>query len=297
MAGILEELEEFEVPLLAVLSLVVLAAGFLIYQTIPIPMLIGQVSTTGASTMTGMTHDSNSLDAQAIVNEVTPPEGITIDAVWGNVVQDMIKAGALDPNKLANLLASKYGQQITPEMYKILTTPNLNEKITINSNNAVFMMYVFGMMAKHNDNPIIHNSPWTIPNIFSEAGRDGWGDVNLISLTSDQQSLAQYIADNAYRPCCGQPTSKPDCTHGFSLLGLIELMASQGFDKSEIYKASLAFNSYWFPSNYIFDALYFKTAENKDWNQVDAEKVMGRDYSSLSGAMAVQSYLKSAGII
>jgi len=74
-------------------------------------------------------------------------------------------------------------------------------------------------------------------------------------------------------------------------------MASQGFSKEEIFKASVAFNSYWFPANYIYDAIYFKVAENKDWHQIDPAVIMGRDYSSLSGAMKVQSYLKSSGVV
>jgi hypothetical protein len=284
---------EFEIPKLAAYVLLSLAIGFLLYQLSPfISSVTGLVIAPTSSSS-----NNNGIDFNKIIEQVTPKKGITINAVWGNVVQDMIKKGVLDVNKLRATLQQRYGIQLGPEEEKILTTPNLNEKITINSDNAVFLMYIFGILAKHNNNPIIHNSPFKIPRIFSDAGRDGWGDVDLITLTPEQQAIVEYTSSNSYRPCCGQPTSRPDCTHGFSLLGLQELMASQGFSKEEIFKASVVFNSYWFPANYIYDAIYFKVAENKDWHQVDPAVIMSRDYSSISGAMKVQSYLKSLGII
>ncbi len=291
--------EEFEIPRVAVYVFVVLAAAFMIYQLSPFWLKYVEASplTSHTTEIDADVSDGGALNLQAIADQVNPKEGITVDVVWWNVVQEMIKSGALDPDKLRLTLAGRYGQQLTPEMERILTTPNLNEKLRIGNDNAVFMMYVLGILAKRTNNPILHSSPWQIPNIFSDASANGWGDLDLIKLTPEQQAIAEYVANNAYRPCCGQPAAKPECTHGFSLLGLIYLMAEQGFTKEEIFKASVAFNSHWYPSNYVFNAIYFKATEGRDWNDVDAELVMSRDYSSITGAMKVQSYLKSAGII
>ncbi|MEM0481175.1 MAG: hypothetical protein QXQ14_03295 [Candidatus Aenigmatarchaeota archaeon] len=238
-----------------------------------------------------------SIDLQQIINEVLPPEGYESKAVWGNIVQDMIKAGILDKEKLRATLKQRYGQDLTPEMEEILNTPNLNKRIRIDKNNAVFMMYILGIIAKHNNNSIIHNSPFKIPDIFSEAGRDGWGDVNLIKLTPEQQAIAEYVANNAYRPCCGQPTSRPDCTHGFSLLGLIYIMASQGFSKEEIFRDALYFNAHWFPRHYTLLALYFKVKENKDWKEVNPELALSAEYSTVIASRRIEQELRSMGII
>ena len=101
---------------------------------------------------------------------------------------------------------------------------------------------------------------------------------------------------NSYRPCCGNPTGHPDCSHGFSALGLVQLMAAQGYSQEEMFDAFVKFNSFWFPSTYIQDALYFQLAEGKNWDEVDKALVAGKDHSSLSGANAVKNYLKGLGI-
>ncbi|MBI2009610.1 MAG: hypothetical protein HYS86_00385 [Candidatus Chisholmbacteria bacterium] len=90
------------------------------------------------------------------------------------------------------------------------------------------------------------------------------------------------IAQNTYRPCCNNSTFYQDCNHGSALLGLLELGASQGLTEAQLYQEALAFNSFWFPHNYIQTALYFKVANNTDWEYVDARLVLGYDYSAVS---------------
>ena len=159
-------------------------------------------------------------------------------------------------------------------------------------------MYVLWALAKHNDNQIIHDSPFA--DSFGTdydigVGRPGYGDTKLLTLTPEQQAVAKNVAENSYRPCCGQPASKPDCSHGYSALGLIQLMASEGFSEKEIYDAFVKFNTFWFPANYIKDALYFKVTENKSWDQVDKQLVAGPQFSSSSGAQQVAAALQNAG--
>ncbi|OHA13626.1 MAG: hypothetical protein A3G49_05835 [Candidatus Sungbacteria bacterium RIFCSPLOWO2_12_FULL_41_11] len=66
-------------------------------------------------------------------------------------------------------------------------------------------------------------------------------------------------------------------------MGLLELGASQGLTEDELYREALAFNSFWFPQNYIQTAVYFKAVKNIDWEKVDPKIVMGKDFSSSSG--------------
>lgn len=274
-------------------TLLVLAIFALGYQILP--MVTGNTfSGTGAAVATG--HDNPDLDS--VIAQVLPEEGFTIDAKWQDSVSKMVKAGVLDAKKLDDILTKRYGQPLTDEQKKLLTSDYSDEKLTINSKNAVFMMYILWTLAKHNDNSILHDSSFA--QYFKDydigVGKTGYGDTKLIELTSEQQEIAKYAALNSYRPCCGNPTGHPDCSHGFSALGLIELMASQGYTKEQIFDAFVKFNSFWFPSTYIQDALYFKLAENKDWDNVDKELVAGKQYSSLSGAYAVKKYLQDLGL-
>lgn len=276
--------------LFAFLILAVFAIG---YQVIPL-VFASTFGITGGATSAG--HDN--LDLDGIVTQVIPENGFTIDAKWGDSVSKMVKSGVLDVDKLNNIMTKRYGQPMTEEQKKLLTDDYSNEKLTINSKNAVFMMYILWTLAKHNDNSILHDSPFA--QYFQDydigVGKVGYGDTRLIELTPEKQEMAKNVALNSYRPCCGNPTGHPDCSHGFSALGLIELMAEQGYTKEQIFDAFVKFNSYWFPSTYIQDALYFKLAENKEWSDVDKELVASKQYSSLSGSYAVKQYLQNLGL-
>ena len=71
--------------------------------------------------------------------------------------------------------------------------------------------------------------------------------------------------------------SRLQSRHG--MLGLLELMASQGVSEEEMYKAALAVNSYWFSDTYITIAKYLKS-QGKDWSNADPKEILGYNYSS-----------------
>ncbi|MBI2076370.1 MAG: hypothetical protein HYT72_03935 [Candidatus Aenigmarchaeota archaeon] len=271
-------------------------AGLLIIALFSLGLQI--IPTAGATQITGAATDPHGLNVDEITLQVLPEKGFTIDARWGDSVSKMVKAGVLDVNKLNDLLTKRYGQPLTAEQKKLLTDDYSEEKLAINSKNAVFVMYVLWTLAKHDDNQILLSSPFasSFKGYDIGVGKAGYGDTKLIELTPEQQDIAKYVALNSYRPCCGNPTGHPDCSHGFSALGLIELMANQGYTKEQIFDAFVKFNSFWFPSTYIQDALYFKLAEKKDWNDVSKELVAGKQYSSLSGSYAVKKYLQELGL-
>ena len=77
-----------------------------------------------------------------------------------------------------------------------------------------------------------------------------------------------------------------DCNHGSAAMGIIELGVSQGLSDNDIYKAILAFNSFWFPTNYFETAMYFTVVKHTDWNELDPKMLLGQDYSSITGWMA-----------
>ncbi|HLD57923.1 MAG TPA: hypothetical protein VJA47_06445 [archaeon] len=258
-----------------------------------VPMGLSGFATTSSSNSQPA---AGSADINAITEKVVPEAGFKISAKWGDVVKKMVDTGALDPVKLENIITKKYGQEMDPEWKAIMAGKDTN--LEINAKNSVFMMYVLWILAKDNDNKILHDSPFA--DSFGQdydigAGKKGYGDLKLLSLTPEQQEIAKKVAENAYRPCCGQSTARPDCSHGFSALGLIQLMASQGFTEKEIFDAFIKFNSFWFPANYIQTALYFKISESKDWEQVDKQLIAGQQFSSVTGAQQVKKALQNAG--
>ena len=222
-----------------------------------------------------------------IIETVTPKAGFETSIRWDGVVTKMVKAGVLDPAKLENILVKRYGQEMKPEWRAILAGQDAN--LSINNDNAVFMMYLLWTLSKHNKNEILTNSPFAkyFKNYDIGVGRAGYGDLQLLSLTPGQQAVAKKVAENANRPCCNNSTAAPDCSHGYSALGLVQLMASQDFSEQEIFKTFVQFNSFWFPETYIKDALYFKITQGKDWSDVNKELIAGKEYSSLSGSYKI----------
>lgn len=57
----------------------------------------------------------------------------------------------------------------------------------------------------------------------------------LIDLTGSQQQRLQVVAENVYRPCCGNSTAFPDCNHGMAMLGVLELMAANDASEDEMF--------------------------------------------------------------
>ena len=72
------------------------------------------------------------------------------------------------------------------------------------------------------------------------------------------------------------------------MLGLLELMASQGVDEQDMWKAALAVNSYWFPDTYMTIAAYMRD-KDVEWEDVNPQEMLGANYSSASGYARIAS--------
>jgi len=274
--------------------LVLIAGLILVYQ---LTTIFGKSAEFGSNlSMSGsmlVTKNGDKVHISKIIESVVPKAGFETNVKWGNVVTKMIKTGVLDPLKLENVLKERYKQEMRPEWRAILA--GKNENLKIDSDNAVFMMYILWTLSKSNTNQILFDSPFVkyFKNYNIGVGKAGYGNVALLQLTPKQQQVAKEVAENANRPCCNNSTAAPDCSHGYSALGLVELMASQDFTKQEIFDTFVKFNSFWFPETYVKNALYFKLVKGKNWNEVNKETVAGKDYSSLGGAYKVKNYLKT----
>ena len=75
------------------------------------------------------------------------------------------------------------------------------------------------------------------------------------------------------------------------MLGLLELMASQGVSEAEMYKTALKMNSYWFPDTYLTIAKYL-ASKGIAWEQADAKGVLSSEFSSAGGYRQVLSQVE-----
>jgi hypothetical protein len=68
-----------------------------------------------------------------------------------------------------------------------------------------------------------------------------------------------------------------------TMLGLLELAASQGEPLAGLYRLALAANSYWFPNNYSRTALYFSYFYRRAWHEIEPRRILNKTFSSASG--------------
>jgi len=224
---------------------------------------------------------------------VMPEEGVILPVQWGDLGTQLIASGVLNGARFASILEERgiFG----PETEKLLGGTS-NENITITRENANVLLNLLWAFGLGNKNQILETGPMADPQYggpgnFASTG--GWtlaqGDPmshyskhEFVKLTSSQQALVEQVSKNIYRPCCGNATYFPDCNHGMAMLGLLEIMASQGATEDEMYRAGLAVNAYWFPDTYLAIARYLN-GRGISWAKADPKEMLGANFSSASG--------------
>lgn len=235
--------------------------------------------------------------------KVLPTEGVTLPVIWGDLGSKLVDAGVIDATKFKALYEQK--GTFTDE-YKNLLLGHDNGKIKITNENAGYILNLFWAFGLANKNPILETGEMSDPRYggaenFASTG--GWtiakGNVmdhyskhKLINLTPQQQALVDKVSRGIFRPCCGNSTHFPDCNHGMAMLGLLELMASQGISEQDMWSTALAVNAYWFPNNYLTIATYMKD-KGVDWRDVKPQEMLGFDYSSSQGYAKIASQVVS----
>lgn len=241
-----------------------------------------------------------------IAASVLPKDGYTLRIKWGELGPRLVELGIIDLAKLKQL----YGRngKLYPDL-RYLEAPS-HDFITITADNAPFLVNVFWALGLANRNPLLEKLAAEIPQLelMRLASTGGWilgtkpaeefySNFDIIQLTPLQQKLVADLAGSIYRPCCSNATSFPDCNHGIALLGLMQLMAANGFERDEILRASLQFNAFWFPEQYVKTALVFQL-RGIDWKNIDPKEVLGFQYSSASGWMEnVNAKLQKEGYL
>jgi hypothetical protein len=239
--------------------------------------------------------------AKSLISEVNPEEGYTLGIPYGDLGPKVVESGAIDLSKF---------KPLNDEYQKILTQES-DDFITIKRDNAYFLLNFFWALGLANKNPILEEGQitnYSQEKIGSFASTGGWtlgekptmgfySSTEIIKLTSDQQARVEEVAGNVFRPCCGNPTSFPDCNHGMALLAVLELMAANDASVEEMYEAAKYFNAFWFPQQYLDLAIYFKSKEGKNFKDVDPKLIVGRDFSSAQGWSKVRKWLADNNLI
>jgi len=245
-----------------------------------------------ASANTAAFKNTGNLTSEEIKEKVIPEKGYQSKIALNDSVLKMIKYGVLDPQKFEAIYTERGG---LPEKFKNILKEPSYEKITLNKENSYIYINLLWPLGISNYMTANLESPLNGDDLFNFASTGGWNlgkeenggayfnKFKIVDLTPEQETLAVKVAKNIYRPCCGNSAFFQDCNHGSAILGLLELGAAQGLNENELYREALAFNSFWFPDTYLQIALYFKNAENIDWQNIDPKMVLSKEYSSSYG--------------
>lgn len=242
-----------------------------------------------------------------LLEEINPPEGVKLRVKYGDLGPKMLEIGVIDLEKFKQIY-DQSNEPLTQEQLDILTKGS-DKEIKITRENSHFLLNFFwavglankskildeGEMVKNGDTGnFASTGGWPLS---SGEGMSYYSKNSLMSLTPEQEDLVQEVASNIYRPCCGNSTAFPDCNHGMALLGLLELMASQGASESQMYNLAKYVNAYWFTPNYYDLAQYFKAKEGKDFKDIDAKTILGKEFSSSSGYYEAKKWLIDKGLV
>lgn len=240
--------------------------------------------------------------AKILQQEVLPQKGYKLAVKWNDIGKLILESGAIDKTKYEELFAN---EPKAIESMKHLNKSS-DENMEINEANSRFMVNTLWALGLVNKSKILEEGSmkkYGDGNFMNFASTGGWnlGTVetsqlysskDIIKLTPEQEEIVKKIAENVYRPCCGNHTEFPDCNHGMAALGYIELAVRQGVSEKRIYQDVLALNSFWFPQNYIELAAYFQK-QNTEWKKVDAKLALSSQYSSAQGAQQVKQSVQS----
>ena len=228
--------------------------------------------------------------------KVLPQKGYKVKIKWSDLGKKMIEDGVIDEQKLAKAV---FGKDEIPQAFKKYLDGSKQKEIIVDQTTAQFWVDLFWGLGLANKNPILESGPMAEGgNTANYASTGGWtlgkqdvmnyySKFSYVQLSAEQQKIVQEIADNVYRPCCGNPTSFPDCNHGMAALAVIELLVSQGKSKKDIYKDLLTLNSYWFPQTYLDIAYHFEKA-GRDYAKTPAEQILSKTFSSAMGYSAIK---------
>jgi hypothetical protein len=244
-----------------------------------------------------------------LAKQVNPPNGYEIQVSYGDVGPILLASGAIDYDAFLTVY-NRSGFPLNEKQIEILTEGS-RDNVLINQQNAYFLLNFFWALGLANQNPILTEGPMVVNSqgrVEGFASTGGWSiatkpikelyaSEEIVSLTLEQQEHLEHVAMNVYRPCCNNSTHFPDCNHGMAMLGLLQLMASQGATKDEMFEAAKYVNAFWYPNQNMEVALFFKASQDIDFVDADPRQIVSRSFSSGSGYQVVKEWLSNNGLL
>lgn len=230
-----------------------------------------------------------------------PDTALILPVRWNDTGAKLVSVGVIDPEEFE----SRYRDypELASEMRRLLFAAD-NGDLRITRSNAGLLLNLLWALGLGNRNDILAAGPlgaaryggadgfastagWTLA---QGEGMDHYSRHPFVVLTPGPQQLVERVSKNVYRPCCNNPAHLPDCNHGMAMLGLLELMASQGVSEEKMYKTALQVNALWFPDTYLAIAQYL-ASRGIHWDEADPKEILGADYSSGSGYRRILSHV------
>ncbi|MDP2651492.1 MAG: hypothetical protein Q8O98_02800 [bacterium] len=188
-------------------------------------------------------------------------DGVVIPVVWGDLGLKLVESGVIDVEKFIGMYEGR--GQFTDEYRRLLLDKD-NDQLKVTKENAGFLLNVLWALGLGNKSPILEEGEMANPryggagNFASTGGwtlargqaMDHYSMHGIIELTPEEERLVDKVSRKITRPCCSNSAHFPDCNHGMAMLGLLELMASQGMSEEEMHRNAILVNSYWFPGYY-----------------------------------------------
>ncbi|MFQ5433264.1 MAG: hypothetical protein ACE5FD_00135, partial [Anaerolineae bacterium] len=207
-------------------------------------------------------------------------------------------------------LYERTGRPLTPAQHAFLTESS-EEPVVIDFENAHFLLNFLWAFGLTNQNTILTEGPMieaSEGDIGRFASTGGWtlgrypattlyASTPLVALTPAQQGRLENVANNVYRPCCNNHTAFADCNHGMAMLGLLELLASQDATEDEMFATAKAVNAFWYPQQAVETAVFFKTAMDLDYDDVDPRIAVGLEAFSGTGFQLVHQWLTENNLL
>ncbi len=232
----------------------------------------------------GVTPGARKTGTAPVQDQIVQLSGDTLPVTLGDIGTKLVEAGVIDEKKMP-------------------LRDGMRGKIVITQENSHYLLNFLWAVGLANKNPILEDKTEMMNPAYGGAGgfastggwtlaqggaMDHYGKHMIVPLTAAQQALVDRVSRNIYRPCCGNSTHFPDCNHGMAMLGLLEIMASQGVSEQDMYKTALIVNSYWFTDTYATIAAYMQS-KGVAWDAVSPKEMLGADYSSGAGFRNIQS--------
>jgi hypothetical protein len=252
---------------------------------------------------------TSDLNLATLQEEINPAEGYALPISYGDLGPQLLEGGVISFDAFAAIYENS-GNPLSAQQLDILKLGS-DEQIIITPKNSHFLLNFFWAVGLANRNSILTEGPMVQTSdgqVERFASTGGWtlatkpiselhASMDLIPLTAEQQKLVEEVAAGIYRPCCDNHTLFPDCNHGMAMLGLLQLMASQGATADEMFEAAKYINAYWFPQQTLETAIYLQLNQNVSFKDADAKLVVSEQFSSGSGARMVHEDLQAKGLV